>query len=114
MVDISKYVDFDAEAECGIRENVSFDVLCEVLDAAQSEEELKELLRERADELVPNYITVDDIFATINYLNCVAAASATPTILITWATDVSAAWASCCKTSSASASPVWSVSSARE
>ena len=72
MVDISKYVDFDAEAECGIRENVSFDVLCEVLDAAQSEEELKELLRERADELVPNYITVDDIFATINYLNCVA------------------------------------------
>ena len=72
MVDISKYVDFDAEAECGIRENVSFDVLCEVLDAAQSEEELKELLRERVDELVPNYITVDDIFATINYLNCVA------------------------------------------
>ena len=72
MVDISKYVDFDAEAECGIRENVAFEVLCEVLDTAQNEEELKELLRERADELVPNHITVDDIFATINYLNCVA------------------------------------------
>ena len=30
------------------------------------------MLRSRADELVPNHITVDDIFATINYLNCVA------------------------------------------
>ena len=34
MVDIKAYVDFDAEAECGIRENVRFDVLCEILDAA--------------------------------------------------------------------------------
>ncbi|MBU5462718.1 DNA-directed RNA polymerase subunit beta, partial [Lachnoclostridium sp. MSJ-17] len=72
MVDISKYVDFDAEAECGIRENVCFELLCEILDSAQSEEELKDMLREKADELVPNIITVDDIFATINYLNCVA------------------------------------------
>ena len=72
MVDISKYVDFDAEAECGIRENVCFELLCELLDAAQSEDELKDMLREHADELVPNIITADDIFATINYLNCVA------------------------------------------
>ena len=72
MVDISKYVDFDAEAECGIRENVCFELLCEILDSAQNEEELKDMLRDNADELVPNHITVDDIFATINYLNCVA------------------------------------------
>ena len=89
MVDISCYVDFDAEAECEIKENVRFDVLCEVLDAAENEEQLKEMLREvldaaeneeqlkemlreRAHELVPNYITVEDIFATINYLNCLA------------------------------------------
>ena len=72
MVDIKAYVDFDAEAECGIRENVRFDVLCEILDAAQNEEELKEMLADRADELTPNHITKDDIFATINYLNCVA------------------------------------------
>ena len=32
MVDISCYVDFDAEAECDIKENVRFDVLCEILD----------------------------------------------------------------------------------
>ena len=72
MVDIKCYVDFDAETECDIRENVRFDVLCEVLDAASDEEELKDMLRERAAELVPNHITVEDIFATINYLNCVA------------------------------------------
>ena len=72
MVDISKYVDFDAEAECGIRENVAFEVLCEVLDSAQNEDELKEMLRDRAAELVPNHITREDIFATINYLNCLA------------------------------------------
>ena len=72
MVDISCYVDFDAEKECGVRENVRFDVLCEILDSAQSEDELKTMLREKAGELVPNYITVEDIFSTINYLNCVA------------------------------------------
>ncbi len=72
MVDINCYVDFDAEAECEIRENVRFDVLCEILDSAQSEDELKAMLKERAAELVPNHITVEDIFATINYLNCVA------------------------------------------
>ncbi len=72
MVDISKYVDFDAEAECGIKENVRFDVLCEILDEAKDDAELKEMLSERVHELVPNHITVEDIFATINYLNCLA------------------------------------------
>ena len=72
MVDISCYVDFDAEKECGVRENVRFDVLCEILDAAENEDDLKSMLRERVAELVPNNITVEDIFATINYLNCVA------------------------------------------
>ena len=71
MVDISCYVDFDAEAECDIRENVRFDVLCEILDSAEDEAQLKEMLTERAAELVPNHITVEDIFATINYLNCI-------------------------------------------
>ena len=72
MVDIACYVDFDAEAECDIKENVRFDVLCEILDSCENEDDLKEMLKSRADELVPNHITVDDIFATINYLNCVA------------------------------------------
>ncbi len=72
MVDIGCYVDFDAEAECGIKENVRFDILCEILDSASDEDELKEMLTERAAELVPNHITVEDIFSTINYLVCLA------------------------------------------
>ena len=72
MVDIQKYVDFDAKAECGINERVCYRVLAEILEAAQSEEELKEMLRARYADLIPNHITVDDIFSSINYMNCLA------------------------------------------
>lgn len=72
MVDISGYVDFDAREECGINEHVVFDILCEILESAENEEQLKEMLRERKSELIPNNITVDDIFASINYMNCLA------------------------------------------
>ena len=72
MVDISCYVDFDAKKECGINEKVRFNVLAEILEAAQTPEELKNLLREREDELIPKHIIVDDIFASINYMNCLA------------------------------------------
>ena len=70
MVDIKKYVDFDV-TEYGIRERVCYRVLREILDTCGNDEEaLKEAIRTRADELVPNHITVDDILASINYLNC--------------------------------------------
>ncbi len=72
MVDISAYVDFDAKEECGINEHVVFDVLCEILESAENDDRLKEMLRERKAELIPNNITVDDIFASINYMNCLA------------------------------------------
>lgn len=72
MVDIQNFVSFDAEAECDITEKVRFSVLSEILDAAQSETELKEMIIERKAELIPNIITTDDIFATINYMNNLA------------------------------------------
>jgi DNA-directed RNA polymerase subunit beta len=72
MVDISKYVNFDAKEECGINERVSFKVLREILDSCSSDEEIKKQLIARADDLVPKHITIDDIFASINYLNCLA------------------------------------------
>ena len=72
MVDIQKYVDFDAKAECGINERVCYRVLAEILESSQSEAELKDALRARKADLMPNHITVDDIFATINYMNCLA------------------------------------------
>ncbi len=71
MVDINAYVDFDCKP-LGIKERVSFDVLCEILDSCESEEELKREIERRAGELVPNHITVEDIFASVNYMNCLA------------------------------------------
>ncbi len=72
MVDIGYYVDFDAKAECGVKEKVRFSVLMEILEASGSDDELKEAIVARLGELVPNYITIDDIFASINYMNCLA------------------------------------------
>ena len=71
MVDIRKYVDFDVE-ELGIHERVCFSVLQEILENNTTEEELKAAIKARAGELVPNHITVDDIFASVNYVNCLA------------------------------------------
>ena len=72
MVDIQKYVDFDAKEECGINERVCYRVLSDILENADSEDDLKAALRARKADLIPNHITVDDIFASINYMNCLA------------------------------------------
>ncbi len=72
MVDISKYVDFDAKAECGINEKVRFSVLRDILDTCEDEESLKKEIKKRKDELIPKHIIIDDIFSTINYMNSLA------------------------------------------
>ncbi len=73
MVDIKKYVSFDAEAECNINERVRYAVLSEILEACGDDEAaLKEMLAARRDELIPNHIIIDDIFASINYMTCLA------------------------------------------
>ena len=73
MVNAGDFLDFDAEAECGIGEKVRFSVLCDILDACgDNEGQLKETLRARKDELIPRHIITDDIFASINYMNCLA------------------------------------------
>ena len=71
MVDINAYVSFDCE-ELGINEKVRFDVLCEILDSCSDDAQLKEAIEKRAHELIPNHITTDDIFATVNYMNTLA------------------------------------------
>ena len=72
MVDLNDFVGFDAKEECGINERVRFSVLSEILDACETDDELKEMIRSRADELVPKHIIIDDIFSSINYMNCLA------------------------------------------
>ena len=67
MVDISKYVDIDVE-KLGVKEHVSFSVLSEILEeAGDDESKLAELIEQRAEELVPKHITLDDIFASVSY-----------------------------------------------
>ncbi|MCI2034566.1 MAG: DNA-directed RNA polymerase subunit beta [Oscillospiraceae bacterium] len=72
MVDIGKFVSFDAKEECGVRERVRFSVLNEILESSSDDGEIKEKIRVRLDELVPKHIIIDDIFASINYLDCLA------------------------------------------
>lgn len=73
MVDIKKYVSFDAEAACNINERVRYAVLSEILEACGDDEAaLKEMLAARRDDLIPNHIIIDDIFASINYMTCLA------------------------------------------
>ncbi len=70
MVDMKHFVDFDP-AEFGVDEKVSFPVLCQLLDQ-YSGEELQQAVVENIDNLIPKHITVEDMMASINYLNCLA------------------------------------------
>ena len=76
MVDPAEYLpDFTAEEleELGINEKVCFKVLMEILDACGDDRDaLSDMLSERCNDLIPKHITIDDIFASINYLNCTA------------------------------------------
>jgi len=69
MVDIKDFVSFDCE-EYGINEMVRFSVLRDILDNANDEDELREAIKARVNELIPKHIIVDDIFASINYVCC--------------------------------------------
>ena len=71
MVDLSRFVDFDPVAECGIKERVCKSVLEELL-AKYEGEELKAAIRDNADRLAPKHILADDILASINYMNALA------------------------------------------
>ncbi len=72
MVDMKDFVSFDPE-ECGVTESVRYSVLKELMEQAQGDEEqLKELASDNLDKLIPKHIIVDDIMASINYLNCMA------------------------------------------
>ena len=70
MVNMADFVDFDP-AECGVEEKVRFVVLQELLGQF-SGEELKDAIRDRLDDLIPKHIILDDMMASINYLNCLA------------------------------------------
>ena len=70
MVDMSRYVDFDP-AEVGVKERVRGIILRQLVEQYEGEA-LKEAIQENIDILVPKHIIVDDIFASVNYLCCLA------------------------------------------
>ncbi len=69
MVDMAHFVSFDPK-QYGVKEKVRFSVLKEML--ADANIDWEEAIAERIDDLIPKHIIVDDIMASINYLNCVA------------------------------------------
>jgi len=59
--------------EAGINEKVRFQIVTEIVDECGDDKEaLLEQLRLRHDDLIPNHIIIDDIFSSINYINCLA------------------------------------------
>ena len=80
MVDAADFVHFsddDAEnrriikEELGLRERVRFILLRQYMEQYEGEE-LKEVLKESVDLLMPKHVICDDIFSTANYLCCLA------------------------------------------
>ena len=77
MVDIKGYIPYLSDEELrsvGINEHVRYTVLMEVLSEidGMEKDEVLAYLESKADELIPKTIIVDDILASINYLNCLA------------------------------------------
>ncbi|MCL2662467.1 MAG: DNA-directed RNA polymerase subunit beta [Oscillospiraceae bacterium] len=71
MVRMDGFVDFDPLEELGIKERVRFIILRKLLEQFEGDE-LKEAVRNNTDKLVPKHLIPDDIFASVNYLNCIA------------------------------------------
>ncbi len=74
MVDPLDFIDCitgDELEEIAINEKVRFTVLKEIIDECGDDKEaLLEQMKLRCDDLIPKHIIIDDIFASINYLNC--------------------------------------------
>ncbi len=66
-VDLDAFVDFDIH-DTGITEKVRFATLKKLMQENTSEADLHKAIMENVDELVPKYITVEDIISSINYL----------------------------------------------
>ena len=70
-VNANDFFSFDTQ-ELGINERVSFEQVRAILDETSDPEEQKELIVKNRDKLISKTVTLDDIFSSINYLNCLA------------------------------------------
>ena len=67
MVRAEDFVSFNPK-DYTINEMVRYDVLQEILEQCENDGQIQEAFVARRDDLIPNTITLDDIFASINYL----------------------------------------------
>ena len=65
MVYLDEYVDFEVE-DFPVKK-VRKAIIEEILENAETEDEIKEQLWVRIDELAPKHIIIDDMFASVNY-----------------------------------------------
>ena len=65
MVYLDEYVDFEVE-DFSVKK-VRKAIIEEILENAETEDEIKEQLWARIDELAPKHIIIDDMFASVNY-----------------------------------------------
>ena len=65
-VDIKKFVDEDL-SDLNIKEDVNYEVLKSILDTTDAKD-LKKVIKERIEELLPKHITTEDMIASVNYL----------------------------------------------
>ena len=66
FVDINAHIDFDI-SDLKFTDKVKYSVLREILDSCETEEEIKEKLKLRRNELYPKHITLEDIIASVSY-----------------------------------------------
>ena len=70
-LDFIEGVTRDQLEEIAINEKVRFSVLKEIIEEYGDDTEvLLDQMKLRCDDLIPKHIIIDDIFASINYLNC--------------------------------------------
>ena len=67
FVDIKTYIEFDI-SDLKIADKVYYPVLMEILDENEGQEEIREALRLRKNELSPKHILVADVIASVSYL----------------------------------------------
>ena len=67
-VDINAFVDPKLIEDLKIKVDVNYAVLQHILETTNNDEELRKMIEERYEELVPKHVVTEDILASVNYL----------------------------------------------
>ena len=67
-VDINAFVDPKLIEDLKIKVDVNYAVLQHILETAKDDKEIRKMIEERYEELVPKHVVTEDILASVNYL----------------------------------------------